>query len=309
MTREQLLAKYANPILVGPHGHVRLVDVMGDDAAIVQAARVSYGKGTKTVNEDRGLVRYLIRHRHTTPLEMCVIKFHLKMPIHVARQHIRHRMSSTNEYSTRYSEVADEFEIVSEFRSQSTTNKQGSGDLVTEAPENFLDTLDYNEVELAEDFANGYCSLPELLEENVKASIRHSYQTYQLQRNAGVAREQARNVLPLATYTEMYWKIDLHNLFHYLKLRMDPHAQKEIRELAQAMYEIVKDWVPVAAEAFEDYSLNAVTFSRQELEWLREALNATLKFAPKDSMIDSFVSTGITNKREQQEFLTKLGLS
>jgi thymidylate synthase (FAD) len=223
-------------------------------------------------------------------------------------------MSSTNEYSTRYSEVHDEFEYVTDFRAQSTTNKQGSGDLLTVAPEGFNPGLDY---EYAEDYAAGAASLQELLEENVRASIDNSFSVYRLQLDAGVAREQARNVLPLATYTEMYWKIDLHNLFHYLSLRLDPHAQKEIREFAQAMYDVVKDWVPVAAEAFEDYRLNGASFSAQELNvintiahiWAEEMRAKGSSQSDSEMLLNLSGIHGLSNKREQQELLTKLGLT
>lgn len=219
-------------------GFVRLVDTMGDDSSIVQAARVSYGKGTKTNREDRGLIRYLVRNRHTSPLEMCEIKLHVRLPIDVARQWIRHRTASVNEYSTRYSEAIDavNFTAPEEWRLQSKDNKQGSGGSIPP------DTA--HDLSVKESFL--YDNIQEL---------------YQLLLKRGVAREQARKVLPLCNYTEWYFKMDLHNLFHFLKLRMDNHAQYEIRLYANAIADIVKQWVPLAYEAFEDYVLNSIALS------------------------------------------------
>lgn len=232
-------------------GFVRLIDVMGDDSSIVQAARVSYGKGTKTVNEDRGLIRYLLRHKHTTPFEMVEFKFHIKLPIFIARQWIRHRTANVNEYSGRYSEMTDEFYLpdLEQIRPQSTMNKQGRSD--------------------------------EMLEDNVAADIRKTmlntqvklYDEYKDILGKGLAREIARINLPLSNYTEWYWKIDLHNLFHFLRLRMDDHAQYEIQEFGKTMGEIVKQVVPVAWEAYEDYILEAENFSRMELKALQQLID------------------------------------
>ncbi|MSQ02080.1 MAG: FAD-dependent thymidylate synthase [Myxococcales bacterium] len=223
------------------HGFVRVVDYFGDDAAIVQAARVSYGAGTRKTSEDRQLIRYLIRHRHTTPLEMCEIKFHVKLPIFVARQWIRHRTANVNEISGRYSVFTDEFYLpeAHELARQSTNNKQGRGDPL-------------NEEESAE----------------VRACIervsRGAYADYEaLIHEKGLARELGRAVLPVNYYTEWYWKIDLHNLLHFLSLRLDPHAQYEIRVFAEAMAGFVRDWVPMAWEAFEDYRLGSFNLSKQ----------------------------------------------
>ncbi len=232
------------------HGFVRLVDYMGGDDAIVQAARVSYGKGTKTVSEDRTLIRYLMRHQHTTPFEMVEFKFHVKLPIFVARQWIRHRTANVNEYSGRYSIMPEEFYVPDEtaIKFQSKSNKQGrdSEEVPPEVRKRVLDIL-------IEEQKSAFSGYQEMLDQNI-------------------ARELARINLPLSLYTQWYWKIDLHNLFHFLKLRMDKNAQYEIRMYAEKMAEIVKSVVPLAYEAFEDYVLNAVTFSKQELQLLKKYL-------------------------------------
>jgi len=290
MNREELLKKYSEPINVGSLGMVRLVDVMGDDSAIVQAARVSYGAGTKAVSEDTALIRYLMRHQHTSPFEMCEIKLHIKAPIHVMRQWIRHRTASVNETSTRYSVVEDQFEMfdAEELRLQSTNNKQGSSGLMKDIPQ-----ISVGE---AGDFSGK--SLAELRVQQANAAIRGSFWQYQEMIDVGVAREQARNILPLATYTECYWKIDLHNLFHFLRLRLDPHAQKEIRDFAQAIATILQDWVPNAYQAFVDYRLDGCYLSKQELEIIRSKLQGLAW--------DSAVDFTNLSKREQSEFLKKL---
>jgi thymidylate synthase (FAD) len=224
-------------------GFVRLVDCMGDDSSIVQAARVSYGKGTKKVSEDRVLIRYLMRHRHTTPFEMCEIKLHVRVPMDCWRQWIRHRTANVNEYSTRYSIAIDAAKTTQpdEWRLQGFINRQGSeGQLESSVGER----LSKREAEL----------------------LATSREVYQERLDAGVAREQARKDLPLSTYTEAYWKIDLHNLLHFLSLRMEEHAQYEIRQYAHVIgHEIVAKWVPVAWEAFLDYRLNAMSLSRMEI--------------------------------------------
>ncbi|MFO0827079.1 MAG: FAD-dependent thymidylate synthase [Phycisphaerales bacterium] len=244
-------------------GFIALVDAMPRlvpqgktaDSAIVQAARVSYGEGTKQVNEDRGLVRYLMRHRHSTPFEMIEFKFHVAMPIFVARQWIRHRTANVNEYSARYSIVQDRFyrPSIESIRSQSTTNRQGG-----EAPV---------DVGTAEDFLR-------LLE-----SAESLYPQYIGLTERGVARELARAALPVSVYTEWYWKCDLHNIFHFLSLRMDPHAQREIQDYANAMYRLIQPIVPIACEAFEDYRLNGMHLTALEIDALRtgEPLKTTNK--------------------------------
>ncbi len=246
------------------HGFVGLVDKMGDDRAIVQAARVSYGDGTKSVNEDRGLIRYLMRHQHSTPFEMVVFKFHLKMPIFVMRQHVRHRMASINEYSGRYSVMTDEFYIPEHDRlqAQSSINKQGSGDQL----EGQELEMAYNTIQrISADNYTDYLSL--INEEGSRA--------YNIEDRKGLARELARIVLPVNNYTELYWKIDLKNLFHYLKLRADHHAQKEIQLLANAIGEHVKQHCPVAWEAFEDYWQHAITVSRLEKNLMSDIIECS----------------------------------
>jgi thymidylate synthase (FAD) len=237
-----------HPVLT--HGYVVLVDYMGNDAAIVQAARVSYGKGTRAVRDDRGLIRYLMRHRHTTPFEMVEFKFLVRLPIFVARQWIRHRMASVNEYSARYSVVPDEFEVppADEVRHQSTRNRQGRGDpLPAEIVDRFRTDLD----RVAKD----------------------AYSVYTHAIEDGVARETARLVLPVAYYTQWYWKTDLWNLFHFLSLRLDPHAQEEIRLYAAEMAKIVRLVAPIAYEAFEEFTLSGLTLSRREQVAVRALLN------------------------------------
>jgi thymidylate synthase (FAD) len=250
---------------------------MGDDAAIVQAARVSYGAGTKKINEDVGLIRYLLRHLHTTPFEMVEFKFHVKLPIFVARQWIRHRTANVNEYSGRYSEMKDEFYVpaIDQVRAQSATNKQGR------AEEAF-------DPAVADRIRTGMFETQSRL-----------YGEYQDLLNADLAREIARINLPVSNYTEWYWKVDLHNLFHFLKLRIDPHAQYEIRVYGEAMAQLVKAAVPVAYEAFEDYILHARRFSRRE----RTALKALL---PSTSVDPAVLEAAGLKGREAQEFLAKL---
>lgn len=230
------------------HGFVRLVEVMGDDQAIVQAARVSYGKGTKSLRADRGLIRYLLQHRHTTPFEMVEFKFHTKMPIFVARQWIRHRTANVNEISGRYSVMEDTFwePTPDDMRTQSATNRQGSNESTTIG----ADTA----ARIARQFADDQRAL---------------YSRYEAALAAGVAREVARVNLPVSLYTEWYWKIDLHNLLHFLSLRMDAHAQKEIRVFAKAMAGFVQTRCPLAWEAFEEFRLHGAELSRSEVALLR----------------------------------------
>jgi thymidylate synthase (FAD) len=246
----------ALPVL--DHGFVRVVDYMGDDAAIVQAARVSYGRGTRAANEDRGLIRYLMRHRHSTPFEMCEIKYHVKLPIFVARQWIRHRTANVNEYSARYSILDREFYIPrpEHLAAQSESNRQGRGAVLTgDEAARVLDLL-------RGDAAQTYDHYAEMLNEDADgAPLDPSRQ--------GLARELARMNLTLNTYTQWYWKTDLQNLFHFLALRADSHAQYEIRAYAEAMLRTVAAWVPMASEAFRDYRMGAVTLSAQMLGAVR----------------------------------------
>lgn len=274
-------------------GFVRVVDYMGSDEAIVQAARVSYGKGTKKVSEDRGLIRYLLRNRHTTPFEMCEIKLHVRVPMDAWRQWIRHRTANVNEYSTRYSLAIDSSQKTTEgeWRMQSKDNKQGS--------EGFFPTeIGGKLTEREQEFQN------------------FAREIYQERLNLGVAREQARKDLPLSTYTEAYWKIDLHNLLNFLALRMDSHAQFEIRSYASTIgNEIVSRWCPVAWEAFKDYRMNSMELSSMEVEVLKAMLSGkeeeTLAAAEKYGWLRK-VEGKLAGNRERNEFedkLAKLGLT
>lgn len=288
MNKTELIEKYSKGIQIGSHGFIRLVDTMGDDSSIVQAARVSYGKGTKSTSEDEKLIRYLMRHRHTTPFEMCEIKLHIKLPMDTNRQFIRHRTASVNEYSTRYSSPLDDKAITlpGEWRLQSVSNKQGSAGILEEFPseEEFIENLvaagaSTEEIELQRFNYDNYvnntteCPIGEYLSAAEDGIHNMLTSEYYFRVGCGIAREQARKDLPLSNYTVLYWKIDLHNLLHFLSLRMHPHAQKEIRDIAEAIASIVQDWVPMAYQAFLDYRLNAVTFSAQEMTALLAILN------------------------------------
>ena len=256
-----LEAMLFEPIPVLNHGFVRVIDYMGDDAAVVQAARVSYGRGTRAANEDRGLIRYLMRHRHSTPFEMCEIKYHVKLPIFVARQWIRHRTSNVNEYSARYSILDREFYIPApeHLAAQSSTNRQGRGDVLEGAEAaRVLDLL-------REDAARNYDHYVEMLNEDESGAVLD-------ESRQGLARELARMNLTLNAYTQWYWKCDLHNLFGFLSLRADAHAQYEIRAYAEAMLDTVQAWVPISYGAFTDYRMGAVTLSTQMIGIVRRML-------------------------------------
>ncbi|MEM7723696.1 MAG: FAD-dependent thymidylate synthase [Pseudomonadota bacterium] len=235
------------------HGFVRVIDYMGDDAAIVQAARVSYGAGTKKARDDSGLIRYLMRHWHSTPFEMCEIKLHVKLPVFVARQWIRHRTANVNEYSARYSILDREFYIPApeHLAAQSTVNNQGRGA-----------TLQGAEA----------AKVLEVLKADAGRAYDHYEQMLSQDGQDGLARELARMNLPANIYTQWYWKVDLHNLFHFLRLRADAHAQYEIRVYADAICEMVKDWVPAAYGAFEDYRMGGVNLSAKGVEVLKRRL-------------------------------------
>ena len=250
------------PIKVLDHGFIRVVDYMGDDEAVVQSARVSYGRGTKKISQDRGLIRYLMRHWHTTPFEMCEIKFHVKLPIFVARQWIRHRTANVNEYSARYSILDKEFYIPApaNLASQSDSNRQGRGDV--------LEGVEAHQV-------------LELLKNDSEKSYEHYMQMLNLNDNTdevldpnkkGLTRELARMNLPVNYYTQWYWKIDLNNLMHFLMLRADPHAQYEIRVYAEAMIDVLKKWVPFTFEAFMDYRVNSANLSAQMLDIVKRMI-------------------------------------
>ena len=269
-------------------GLVRVVDYMGDDAAIVQAARVSYGAGTRKISDDRGLIRYLLRHRHTTPFEMCSLKLHVRVPMDAWRQWIRHRTASVNETSTRYSVAIDAAQRTApdRWRLQAVDNKQGSDGLVNEE---LGRQLSAEEAEL---------------QDRARA-------VYNRRLEMGIAREQARKDLPLCTYTEAYWKIDLHNLLHFLALRMDRHAQQEIRAYATVIgREIVARWLPLTWEAFEDYRLGATVFSRLETGILaalgKGDKEQALAVARQAGWLKPAKSGGLLRNRERAECEAKL---
>ncbi|OYV51015.1 MAG: thymidylate synthase (FAD) [Acidocella sp. 20-58-15] len=265
----------AIPVL--DHGFIRVVDYMGDDAAVVQAARVSYGRGTRKTTEDEGLIRYLMRHYHSTPFEMCEIKYHIKLPIFVARQWIRHRTANVNEYSARYSILDKEFYIPApeNLAVQSANNRQGRGAVLEgDAAAEVLNIL-------RRDAEQTYANYEDMLDET----------------KYGLARELARMNLTLNTYTQWYWKTDLHNLFHFLRLRADAHAQYEIRVYAEAMLETVKAWVPLSFGAFSDYRLGAVTFSAKMLDILKRMLAGEQVDQPASGL----------SKREWNEMMASLG--
>ncbi len=235
------------------HGFVRVIDYMGDDAAIVQAARVSYGAGTRHVSNDEGLIRYLMRHWHSTPFEMCELKLHVKLPVFVARQWIRHRTANVNEYSARYSILDREFYIPApeHLAAQSTVNNQGRGEVLS-----------------GEEAAR----VLEILKGDAARTYDHYEAMLSQDGQQGLARELARMNLPANIYTQWYWKTDLHNLFHFLRLRADAHAQYEIRVYAETICDLVKDWVPLAYGAFEDYRMGGVTLSSKAIDCLRRML-------------------------------------
>lgn len=281
-------------------GFVGLIATMGDDAAIVQAARVSYGAGTKSINEDRGLIRYLLRHKHTTPFEMCELKFHVRLPILVARQWIRHRTANVNEESARYSIMTDEFYFPDhdDIQPQSKDNKQGrAGDMSEQDKQNVLDVFRHS-------YENSNTAYNTLLNKD-------EYEEVMSPEYPGVAKELARAVMPVGSYTEMYWKIDLHNLFHFLKLRADPHAQKEIRVFAEAMIELARPHFPVAFEAWEDYSRYARNLSRMEVKLLQYIIGWNDYGNIEGSNAIGFYEnyTNAKNNKKLQQFAAQHGMS
>jgi thymidylate synthase (FAD) len=281
-----LEAMLAQAIPVLDHGFIRVVDYMGDDAAVVQSARVSYGRGTKAANEDRGLIRYLMRHRHSTPFEMCEIKYHIKLPIFIARQWIRHRTANVNEYSARYSVLDREFYVPQpdQLAAQSSDNRQGRGAVLQGAEAERVLRL------LREDATQTYDHYLEMLNEDEAGQPRDAARS-------GLARELARMNLTLNTYTQWYWKTDLHNLLHFLSLRADGHAQYEIRVYAEAMLKTVQAWVPHCYEAFADYRMGAVTMSSQMLSIVRRMLAGE---------VVEQAGSGLS-KREWRELMETLG--
>jgi thymidylate synthase (FAD) len=285
------------------HGHCYLVDTMGTDSSITQAARISYGAGTKSTREDRGLIRYLFRNRHSSPIEMCEVKYHLKVPIFVMRQLIRHRTASVNEYSARYSIMSDEFYVPepANIQPQALDNKQGRAGTLSQrllasvrsimqitgetAHSTYRVLLgeDTHPDDLLEDLCTGGCPPPN-------------------EHFPGVARELARTVLPVSFYTEVYWKQNLWNLFHLLKLRTDSHAQYETRMVADAMYDLIEPRFPAACEAFEDYIRDAVTLSRMEVRLMHDLLTGTSITAVEPEHYD-------LTKRELAEFIERFALN
>jgi len=270
-------------------GFVRVVDYLGGDASIVQAARISYGRGTRAVHEDRGLIRYLLRHKHTTPFEMCEVKLHVRVPMDTWRQWIRHRTANVNEYSTRYSVAIDRTQTTApdQWRRQSTRNRQGASGFV--------------EAEIGK-----------ALSEREQAFQTEARRVYQERVDAGIAREQARKDLPLSTYTEAYWKIDLWNLLHFLQLRMEEHAQEEIRQYAHLIgNEIVRVWVPLAWQAFLDYNYNSVSLSSIEADVLRALLAGDREGASAIAEAAGWLTLqpgkgGLRANRERDEFVQKM---
>jgi thymidylate synthase (FAD) len=261
-------------------GFIRVVDYMGGDASIAQAARVSYGKGTKTINDDTNLIRYLLRHRHTTPFEMCEIKLHIKAPIFIARQWLRHRTANVNEYSARYSIMEQDYYVpqTEQINLQSVSNKQGRGASLSNAEANDIKN------KIDEISKEAFACYNDLLEVG--------------ENHEGIAKEIARIVLPVNVYTQFYWKIDLHNLLHFLSLRADPHAQYEIREYATKILDVVKLWVPITHKAFVDYNTSSETFSGGELEVIKQLLSGKKIEEITHSM----------SKRELENFKKVLGL-
>lgn len=275
------------PLQVLDHGFVRVVDYMGDDEAIVQAARVSYGRGTKQVSNDAGLINYLMRHRHTTPFEMCEIKFHIKLPIFVARQWIRHRTANVNEYSARYSVLDREFYIPAyeNLAAQSAANRQGREDVLEgDEAEEVLKTL-------KDDANRAYKHYIAMLNEDEEGNTINP-------ERKGLSRELARMNLPLNVYTQWYWKIDLHNLLHFVSLRADPHAQYEIRAYADVILDVIKRWVPVTYDAFQNYILYGYHVSGKGLEAIRRILDGE-QITQENSGL---------SKREWRELMRAFGL-
>ena len=275
------------PIPVLDHGFVRVVDYMGDDSSIVQAARVSYGKGTRRINEDRGLIRYLLRHRHTTPFEMAEIKLHVKLPIFVARQWIRHRTASVNEYSARYSVLDREFYLPQRehLAAQSSENRQGRNNSLTDSEASHVLRL------LRTDSENAYEHYLYFLNEDSCGTRRSG-------ERIGLARELARINLSVNFYTQWYWKIDLHNFMRFLQLRADSHAQYEIRAYAETLLDVLERWVPLTAEAFHEHQLGAVHLSATAVRVIRDRLQGKV-IDPEECGL---------SRREWEELVDTFGL-
>jgi thymidylate synthase (FAD) len=294
MGNKHLISKKVD---VGSHGFIKLVDVLGDDRRVVDAARISFGGESRGDDRDRNLLRYLMRNRHTSPFEQCEVVFIIKAPMDVWRQWIRHRMANVNEYSTRYTEAIDQFAetTLDQWRPQSSSNKQGSTD-------------DRLPAEIGVSLSRGERQLQRL-----------ALEEYRRRLNEGVAKEQARKDLPLSTYTMAYWKSDLHNLLHFLELRMDKHAQLEIREFAERMYhDFIVPMFPWTCEAFEDYRLNAITFTGPELDVIRSIFVDLYQAAADNESLESILlgsfigeNTEVSHKltkREKEDLVAKVGL-
>lgn len=313
MTKQSEIIGDVNYLPVLDHGFVGIVDTMGSDSAVVQAARVSYGAGTKAINNDRGLIRYLISHKHTSPLEMNEVKLHIKLPIFVMRQLVRHRTSSLNEMSGRYSVMTDEFYVpeLAHIKPQSVDNKQGRAGDITEA--NATNVRDMIERHTKESYSVYETLLgvrdSNILEAEADGDFVPRDDGFDEDFN-GIARELARTVLPVNNYTELYWKQNLHNLFHLLKLRMDAHAQYEIRALADAIYELVKPRFPICCEAFEDYIQSARNLSRMDLSLLLQIIDSQkLEYMLAQAGSEEALAAKFgMNKRELAAFRSMLGI-
>jgi thymidylate synthase (FAD) len=316
MSLPDRLLPFTTPIPVLNDGHVQLIDVMGDDRSIIDAARVSFfgSADTSTDASNRHLLRYLMRCRHTTPFEMCELKIRVRVPMDAWRQWIRHRTANVNESSTRYAPAIDSAQLATEWRSQSKDNKQGSSGVVTDWPDGFERPKGFGFRGTRDTLSN--IGGPENMSAPTYLSMReaefhgHARALYEERLAFGVAKEVARKDLPLSTYTEAYWKMDLHNLFHFLGLRLDPHAQKEIRSYAEAIAEIVKVWVPWAWEAFEDYRLNGMYLSRFDVQGIRTLLHAVLpdldELNRKVVIARAIEGSKLGKGRERKELLAKL---
>jgi thymidylate synthase (FAD) len=311
MTKQVDIMSDERYIPVHNHGFVGLIDTMGSDADIVSAARVSYGSGTKTINQDRGLIRYLLRHRHTSPIEMCEVKLHLKMPIFVMRQWVRHRTASLNEESARYSVISDEMYLPEPdlIQPQSKDNKQGRAGELSDKDKLgvrwFIDAGSNHSYSTYEALLKGHDDY-----ESDRERRDALYDPYEeddgllSEEYPGIARELARVVLPLATYTELYWKQDLHNMLHLLKLRRDAHAQREIRDYADAVFDLIKPHFPLVIEAWEDYVWNGVHMSRMDAELMKDILASQITASPSTKIDALILGAG-----SEQKFCEQRGYS
>jgi thymidylate synthase (FAD) len=269
MTNQEQIINDPRYIPIYEHGFVGLIETMGSDSAICQAARVSYGTGTKSVSDDRNLIRYLVRHKHTSPLEMAEVKFHVKLPIFVMRQLVRHRTANLNEYSARYSVLSDEFYVPTDayLAPQSTTNKQGRAGELRPHEKVTIKTV----LKMVNTMA--YRAYSFLLGETKEPLVGFGELGEDF---PGLSRELARTIMPVSNYTECFWKCDLHNFFHFCRLRMDSHAQQEIQDFAKAMYDLAKPHFPEAAQAFEDYIFNSKTLSAMDIRFVKDIMTDSI---------------------------------